>query len=145
MRTLLCGLHSADGSRLRVNWRAVHAFNRANSNQINKKMKTLIRSVNRSPLRCGFFTMAIALCWFALSPPLKAQDCPSTCPGGGNTGLGPNALDSVTGGINNTAVGANALTSDTTGAFNVAIGSGALAKDTSGFQNMAIGAEALAN
>src|SRR6266550_1800278 len=116
-----------------------------NSNQINKKMKTLIRSVNRSPLRCGFFTLAIALCWFALSPPLKAQDCPSTCPGGGNTGLGPNALDSVTGGINNTAVGANALTSDTTGAFNVAIGSGALRDNTSGFQNMAIGAEALAN
>src|SRR6266403_383344 len=135
----------ADDSRLRANWRAVHAFNRANSNQINKKMKTLIRSVNRSPMRCGFFTLAIALCWFALSPPLKAQDCPSTCPGGGNTGLGPNALDSVTGGINNTAVGANALTSDTTGAFNVAIGSGALRDNTSGFQNMAIGAEALAN
>ena len=63
---------SSDDSRLRANWRAVHAFNRVTSNEINKKMKTLIRSINRSPLRCGFFTLAIALCWFALSPPLKA-------------------------------------------------------------------------
>jgi hypothetical protein len=115
---------SAD-SRPRANWWAVHAFNRANSNQLNKKMKTLIRSVNRSPSRCGFFTLAIALAWFPLSPPLKAQDCPSTCPGGGNTGEGVNALDSVIPGtgINNTAVGANALTSNTTGTYNTAVGS----------------------
>jgi hypothetical protein len=110
-----------------------------------KKMKNLISSINRSPLRCGFFTVAIALCWFALSPPLKAQDCPSTCPGGGNTGVGNNALDSVTTGINNTAVGAGALTADTGGDYNVAVGNGALQSNTTGFQNMAIGAEALAN
>ena len=108
-------------------------------------MKTLIESTNRSPLRCGFFTMTIALCWFALSPPLKAQDCPSTCPGGGNTGLGVNALNSVIPGtgINNTAAGANALSSNTTGTYNVGIGSGALANNTTGDFNMAIGAEAL--
>jgi Chaperone of endosialidase len=110
-------------------------------------MKTLIGSINRSPLRCGFFTMAIALAWFALSPPLKAQDCPSTCPGGGNTGVGAGALDSVNPLIafNNTAMGLNALTDDTTGGFNVAIGSFALAHNTTGQQNMAIGEEALAN
>ena len=108
-------------------------------------MKTLIRSINRSPLRCGFFTLAIVLCWFALSPPLKAVDCPTECGSGGNTALGFNALDSVTTGINNAAVGANALTDDTTGAYNVAVGSGALQSNTTGFQNMAIGAEALAN
>ena len=108
-------------------------------------MKILIRSNNRSPLRCGFFTLAIALCCFALSPPLKAQDCPSTCPGGGNTGLGVNALDSVIPGtgINNTAVGASALTSNTTGTYNVAVGSGALRSNTTGDFNMAIGTEAL--
>src|SRR5215510_6030955 len=108
--------------RLRANWRAVHAFNRATFNEINKKMKTLIGSLNRSPLRCGFFTLAIALTWFALSPPVKAQ-CPTFCDGaaGGNTALGNNALDSVNaagGGINNTAVGFNALTADTTGHYN---------------------------
>ena len=101
--------------------------------------------MNRSPLRCGYFILAIALAWFALSPPLKAQDCDSTCPGGGNTGLGASALDSVIAGtgINNTAVGANALTSNTTGTYNTAVGSGALRSNVSGDFNMAIGAEAL--
>jgi trimeric autotransporter adhesin len=110
-------------------------------------MKTLIRSINRSPLRCGFFTVAIALAWFALSPPLNAQDCPSTCPGGGNTGVGAGALDSVNPliGFNNTAMGLNALTDNTTGGFNAAIGAFALARNTTGQQNMAIGQEALAN
>ncbi len=110
-------------------------------------MKSLIGSINRSPLRCGFFTMTIALCWFALSPPLKAQDCPSICTAiGGNTGLGVNALTSVNpgaGGINNTAVGLNALTANTAGFYNVAIGSGALQSNIGGDFNMAIGAEAL--
>jgi uncharacterized coiled-coil protein SlyX len=110
-------------------------------------MKSLIGSINRSPLRCGFFTITIALCWFALSPPLNAQDCPSVCTAiGGNTGLGVNALTSVNPavGINNTAVGINALTADTGGFYNVAVGSGALANNTTGNFNMAIGAEALA-
>ena len=105
-------------------------------------MKILIGPINRSPLRCGFFTVTIALCWFALSPPLKAQ-CPSACGAGGNTAVGDNALDSLTTGINNTAVGKNALTNDTTGQYNVAIGSGALASNTTGDFNMAIGTEAL--
>jgi trimeric autotransporter adhesin len=107
-------------------------------------MKTVTNCINRSPLRCGFFTLAIALCWLALSPLLKAQ-CPSACGSGGNTAVGVNALDSVTTGINNTAVGSNALTDDTTGAYNVAVGSGALANNTTGQQNMAVGAEALLN
>jgi trimeric autotransporter adhesin len=86
----------------------------------------------------------LALCWFALSPPLKAQ-CPSACGAGGNTGVGINALDSVTTGINNAALGTGALTDDTTGSYNVAVGNGALQSNTTGFQNMAIGAEALTN
>src|SRR6266576_3184514 len=89
--------------------------------------------------------MTLTLLWFALSPPLKAVDCPSACGSGGNTAVGINALDSVTTGINNAAVGTGALTADTTGSFNVAVGSGALQSNTTGFQNMAIGAEALAN
>jgi hypothetical protein len=106
-------------------------------------MKTLIRSINHSPLRCGFFTLAITLCWFALSPPLKAQ-CPSACgAANGSTALGNNALDSLTTGINNTAVGKDALTSNTTGAYNVAIGSRALEHNITGNFNMAIGTEAL--
>jgi hypothetical protein len=111
-------------------------------------MKNLIRSINRSPLRCGFFKVAITLACFALSPPLKAIDCPSTCPGGSNTGVGNFALDSVNvgaGGINNTAVGFNALTGDTSGRYNVAVGSLALASNTTGQFNMAVGAEALRN
>src|SRR5882724_548265 len=105
-------------------------------------MKTLIGSNSRSPLRCGFFTMTIALCWFALSPPLPAQ-CPSDCSSGNNTAVGNNALDSVTTGLNNTAVGANALTANAAGGYNTAVGSGALANNTTGNFNMAIGTEAL--
>ena len=108
-------------------------------------MKTLISSINCSPLRCGFFTVAIALACFALSPSLKAVDCPNECGAGGNTALGVNALDSVNPavGINNTAVGFNALTDNTDGFYNVAIGSAALANNTTGDFNMAIGAGAL--
>jgi hypothetical protein len=101
--------------------------------------------MNRSPLRCGFFTVAIAFACFALSPPLKAAPCPNECGTGGNTALGVNALDSVNPavGINNTAVGFNALTDNTNGFYNVAIGSGALSSNTTGQFNMAIGAGAL--
>ena len=110
-------------------------------------MKTLIGSINRSPLRCGFFTMAIALAWFALSPPLKAQDCPTTCTALGlNTGVGTNALINVNpaaGGINNTAVGFGALRDNTTGFYNTAVGTRALEQNTTGNFNMAIGTEAL--
>src|SRR6266550_1859220 len=101
-------------------------------------MKTLIRSNNRSPLRCGFFTLAMALCLFALSPQLKAADCPTACGAGANTAVGVNALDSVNPavGINNVAVGSNALTSDTNGFSNVAIGAFALADNINGQFNM---------
>ena len=96
-------------------------------------------------MRCGFFTLAIALACFALSPPLKAAPCPNECGAGGNTALGVNALDSVNPavGINNVAVGFNALTDNTDGFYNVAIGSAALANNTTGDFNMAIGAGAL--
>ncbi len=102
--------------------------------------------MNRSPLRSGFFTLAIALCCCVLSPLVQAQ-CPTFCDGGagGNTALGVNALSNVTAppGINNTAVGFNALSSNTTGFYNVAIGSGALENNVDGDFNMAIGAESL--
>ena len=106
-------------------------------------METLIRSNNRSPLRCGFFTLAIALCWFTLSPPLKAVDCPNDCDNSiGQTALGFTALG-VNTGFNNTGLGQGALQNNTTGSFNVAIGGGALLSNTTGQQNMAVGAEAL--
>ena len=108
-------------------------------------MKTLIRSINRSPLRCGFFTVAIALTWFALSPPLKAVTCPDDCDNfTGKTALGFDALASNTG-INNTAVGDSALQNNTNGGYNVAIGGFALRNNHTGQQNMAIGAESLLN
>ena len=109
-------------------------------------MKTLIKSINRSPLRGGFFTLAIALAWFALSPPIQAQDCPTQCGDGLNTGVGINALTNVNaagGGINNTAVGFGALRDTTTGFYNTAVGTRALEHNTTGDFNMAIGTEAL--
>ena len=104
-------------------------------------MKNL-KPINRSLLRCGILTFITALCWLALSAPLNAQ-CPSDCPGNGNSAVGVNALSALTTGINNTAVGANALTSNTTGTYNVAIGSSALRSNVTGDFNMAIGTEAL--
>ena len=76
--------------------------------------------------------MAITLCWFALSPPLKAQDCPTECGAGLNTGVGTNALNSVTTGINNTGVGFGALKDTTSGFYNTAVGTRALEHNTTG-------------
>ena len=120
---------------------------KGNFQQNDKEMKNMIRSINRSPLRCGFFTLTIALCWLALSPQLKAQDCPSICTALGlNTGVGVNAVTSVNpagGGINNTGVGFGALHELTTGFYNTAVGTRALEHNTTGNFNMAIGTEAL--
>src|SRR5256886_16659662 len=106
-------------------------------------MKTLIRSINRSPLRCGFFTLAIALTWFALSPPLKAAPCSGECDfGTGSTSLGTNALPINTG-LNNTAVGKSELESNTSGGFNVIIGGLAHSNQTTGHQKMGFRVENL--
>src|SRR2546423_15044649 len=107
-------------------------------------MKLLIRSMNRSPLRCGFFTVAIALTWFALSPPLKAAPCSGECDfGTGSTSLGTNALPINTG-LNNTAVGKSALESNTSGGFNVGIGGFGVSSNNTCQQNKALGGGALA-
>jgi len=110
-------------------------------------MKTLKTSNNRSPLRCGFFTLAIALC--CLLPPHAQALLPAPSPDGNypgdNTAEGFNALHDVDTavGLNNTAVGARALSHNTTGSVNVAVGSSALTNNTTGNFNMAIGTEAL--
>src|SRR5260370_4246570 len=102
-------------------------------------MKTLIRSINRSPLRCSFFTITIALCCFALLPAVQAV---SPAPDGGypgaNTAEGTDALFSLTSGIANTAVGLNALHDNTTGTHNVPVGASAPASNTTGHLNIAI-------
>jgi hypothetical protein len=105
-------------------------------------MNNIVGSISRSPSRSGFFIVAVALSWLALSPPVTAQ-CPSNCTPGNNTAVGNNALTSVTSGLNNTAVGANALGDNAAGGYNTAVGSGALANNTTGNFNMAIGTEAL--
>jgi hypothetical protein len=66
-----------------------------------------------------------------------------TLTGSANTGIGFQALFSVTGGYNNTASGAGALQSDTSGNFNTASGAFALSANGTGDYNTANGAEAL--
>jgi uncharacterized coiled-coil protein SlyX len=123
----------------------------------------LRESIGRSLLRLGFLLipLALALAWFALSPPAQAV---TPAPDGGypnnntaegdkalfslttgtnNTATGSYALASLTTGFNNTATGSGALTSNTTGFNNTATGSGALRSNTTGFNNTAVGSSAL--
>jgi hypothetical protein len=117
--------------------------NSTNSTQMMKTIRLI--TMSRSPSRCGFFILAIALCWFALSPPLQAAcsnvgDC-----GGQNTGVGPEALANFTTGVLNSAVGFRALFNNTVGSANTAIGEQALFNNVDGSHGTAIGGEALFN
>ena len=107
-------------------------------------MKTLIRSNNRLSLRCGFFTLTIAFCWFALSPAAHAvSPPPDGAYPGGNTAEGNSALRDLTTGQFNTAVGIFSLTLNTGGNSNTGVGASALRNNTTGDENTAIGADAL--
>jgi trimeric autotransporter adhesin len=117
-----------------------------------KNMTTLHlrKSIGRSPLRLGFLLigLALALAWFALSPPAQAVTPP---PDGGypgfNTAEGTNALNSQTTGSGNTATGFSALFSLTTATNNTATGANALfslrTNSTAGTSNTATGVNAL--
>ncbi len=62
-----------------------------------------------------------------------------------NTGVGSNALASLSTGNNNTGIGSQALNSNTTGTSNTGIGYFALKTNAAGFENTAVGAQALEN
>jgi hypothetical protein len=62
-----------------------------------------------------------------------------------NTGIGTQALNSLTSGTQNTAVGAFALQSNTSGGENTAFGTTALNNNTTGFEDVAVGTAALYN
>jgi hypothetical protein len=119
----------------------------------NKKMKSknmttsqLRNSLNRSPWRCGFLLIPLALACFGLSPTARAL-LPPPAPDGGypaeNTAEGNRALFSVTTGSGNTAVGAAALSENTTGSGNTAVGDVALLQNTTGTANTALGSGTL--
>jgi trimeric autotransporter adhesin len=74
-------------------------------------------------VNAGNFTMSSPTSWLA----------------SGNTGIGVNALKSLTTAGYNTAVGFNALTANTTGNYNMAFGSMALSTNIAGEGNIAIG------
>src|SRR5438132_13891255 len=107
------------------------------------KTKTSLsrNSISRSPLRNGFFLIALILLCFALSPTARAV-CQEGCLTNGNTVLGDDALINNTG-FDNTANGSGALFSNTTGSDNTANGSAALNSNTTGADNTANGALAL--
>src|SRR4029453_8732539 len=92
-----------------------------------------INSVNRAPLRSGFFLIPLVIAWFGFSPATQAVLPP---PDGGypgnNTAEGDDALFSLTTGTENTALGFGALYSNTTGDSNTATGSLALFSNTTG-------------
>jgi hypothetical protein len=67
----------------------------------------------------------------------------TTNTGSRNSGLGVNAINSLTNGVNNVAVGYDAGTAITTGDKNVAIGEGALATATNPVSVIAIGQDAV--
>jgi hypothetical protein len=122
------------------------------------------KSIDRSPLRLGFFLITLALACFALAPTAEAQLSPppdggypnqntaegtdalfSLTVGGDNTAIGTNALYNNWGGNRNTATGSWALYSNTYGYENTAIGNLALVTNTTGGENTALGASALQN
>jgi hypothetical protein len=113
-----------------------------------KNMTTLHlrKSIGRSPLRCGFLLipLALALACFVLLPTTQAV---SPAPDGGypngNTAEGDNALFSLSSGTNNTANGFAALFNNTTGGLNTATGVFALFSNTTGANNTANGVSAL--
>src|SRR5438132_14270156 len=109
------------------------------------KTKTSLsrNSISRSPLRNGFFLIALILACFALSPAARAV-CQEGCLTNQNTVLGDDALLNNTG-PNNTAVGFDALFSNTTGHENTAVGSRALSNNTTGQLNTAVGEGTLTN
>jgi hypothetical protein len=109
-------------------------------------MKTIVRSISRSHSRCGLFFLTIALCWFALSPALKAG-CPNP-PGvcfGQNTAVGQDALFNVTSGVWNVGVGVDALFNTADGNQNTGVGYQTLFSNTSGDHHTGLGSQALFN
>ncbi len=62
-----------------------------------------------------------------------------------NSGLGTDALESLTTGASNTAVGYGALKETTTGHANIGIGLNALNGNITGYENIAIGKDAMMN
>ena len=104
----------------------------------------LSKSIERSPLRLGFFLIPLTVACFALSPAAQAVvPAPDGGYPGQNTAEGDSALFSVTTGEKNTAVGFKALFANTSGYQNTAIGYGALQYNTTGSANTATGNFAL--
>jgi hypothetical protein len=109
-------------------------------------MKNIVSSFGRTHSRCGFFIVAVALCWYALSPALNAG-CPNP-PGvcfGQNTAVGQDALFNVTTGVWNVGIGVQALFNDTIGNQNTAIGYQTLFTNVDGDHSTGIGSQALFN
>src|SRR5438270_12282227 len=90
--------------------------------------------ISRSPLRCSFVSIALALAWFAVPLTTRAQLSPAPDGGypGGNTAEGDNALYSLTSGTYNTAIGTGTLVGDTTGSKHTATGYQALVNNITG-------------
>jgi len=110
------------------------------------KIKTIVRFTDRLYSCCGFFILAVGLCWFALSPALKAG-CPNP-PGvcfGQNTAVGEDSLFNVTTGVWNVGVGVQALFHDTVGNQNTGVGYQTLFNNVDGDKSTAIGSQALFN
>jgi len=109
-------------------------------------MKTIVRFTGCSHSCSGFFILAVGLCWFALSPALKAgcPNPPGVC-GGQNTAVGQDSLFNVTTGVWNVGVGVQALFHDTFGNQNTAVGYQTLFTNVDGDKSTGIGSQALFN
>jgi trimeric autotransporter adhesin len=109
-----------------------------------KNMTTLHlkKSADRSPLRLGFFLMALVLACFALLPSVQASPDPAPPPVS-NTRDGQGSLAAITTGLNNSAFGTNALNKLTIGSNNAAQGNSAQFSLIDGINNTALGVLAL--
>jgi hypothetical protein len=110
-------------------------------------IQSITKSIDWSPLRLGFFLIALILVGLALLPISNAFGV-TPAPDGGylgwNTAEGQDALFSLTSGGFNTAIGGFALAVNSEGYWNVAVGQGALRNNTVS-ANVAVGTQALYN
>lgn len=104
---------------------------------------TLLHSYGTASLYVGTSAGNLTSTGLGMNTGIGYQAMRSISNGTGNTGVGTSVMNNTSSGSNNTAIGYSALSSNLTGGANVATGRSALGLNTSGSYNTAVGDLAL--